>query len=87
MGPAMAMADVNGDGLADLYVGGSKGSPGALLLQDRKGYYHQSNLFEVESNAEETDAIFFDMDNDDDQDLYVVTGGYEFEASDKGANG
>ena len=83
MGPAMAMADVNGDGLADLYVGGSKANPGALLLQDRKGYYHPSNLLEVKSNAEETDAIFFDMDNDDDQDLYVVTGGYEFEASDE----
>jgi enediyne biosynthesis protein E4 len=83
MGPAMAMSDVNEDGLSDLYVGGSKGKSGALLLQDKQGYYCESKLAKFTKDAEETDAIFFDIDNDGDEDLYVVTGGYEFDASEK----
>ena len=34
-GPRMATGDVNGDGLDDLFIGGAKGSPGELFIQEK----------------------------------------------------
>lgn len=83
-GPALACGDVNGDGRNDLYVGGSKGYPGNLLIQRTDGSYAVmvQSVFEADRQSEDVDAVFFDADEDDDTDLYVVSGGYEFEKED-----
>ncbi|MGI9541904.1 MAG: FG-GAP repeat domain-containing protein, partial [Cyclobacteriaceae bacterium] len=54
--------------------------PGALFIQKTDGKFSQSNLglFERDRRAEDLDCIFFDADNDNDQDLYVARGGNEF---------
>lgn len=79
-GPAMAKADVNADGLEDLYIGGGKGQAGELFLQNRNGNFAKSTQPAFQDNAlsTDTDAVFFDVDNDDDLDLYVTSGGYEY---------
>jgi len=79
-GPLMAVADVNGDALDDIFIGAAKGEPSAILIQQQNGSFVRSNekLLAPDSIAEDVGATFFDANGDGHPDLYVVTGGTEF---------
>lgn len=79
-GPKLAVADVNGDGLDDFFVGGAKDSSGKLFVQTADGTYKSTNtsIFYADRASEDVGCIFFDADQDDDLDLYVASGGPDF---------
>ncbi|MGZ3949226.1 MAG: VCBS repeat-containing protein, partial [Flavisolibacter sp.] len=75
--PKMAKADVNGDGLEDIFIGSSQGQSGQLFLQTKDGFIpSQQPCFSSDSNSVTTSILFFDADNDGDLDLYCASGGY-----------
>ncbi|PSL01988.1 VCBS repeat-containing protein [Cecembia rubra] len=78
-GPALAVGDINGDGLEDIYLGGAKGQAGALYLQhvDGKFVLQQNPIFEQLKMAEDVVAEFIDLNRDGFLDLYVGSGGNE----------
>lgn len=84
-GPALAIDDVNKDGLNDIFVGGAKDQAAELWVQLKNGQYKKLPIqdFIQDAASEDVGAEFIDADNDGDQDLYVVSGGYEFEVGDK----
>ena len=76
-GPAIAIADVDKNGLDDIYIGGSRGDISQLILQNKPGVFvntEQSFLITTKP-YEDTIAIFIDIDSDGDQDLVVGSGG------------
>ncbi len=81
-GPPLAVGDVDGDGLDDIYVGGAKWQAGRLFLQQRDGTFRPSapvdRVFQADRLSEDVDAVFFDANGDGHPDLYVVSGGNEF---------
>jgi hypothetical protein len=81
-GPKVCVGDINNDGLDDFYVCGAKDYAGQLFVQNDTGFASSNqSLLEYEKLSEETDCVFFDADNDGDQDLYVASGSLEYPSS------
>ena len=78
-GPVMARADVDGDGMEDLFFGGAKWNPGQLYRQLPGWQFEATDtaVFQAEPFCTDADALFFDADSDGDPDLYLASGGYE----------
>ncbi len=83
LGPALAVGDLNGDAKDDYFIGGAANTSGALYLQSESEFTKQPAIFLTnDAPSEDLDALIFDADLDGDNDLYVVSGGYEFETDD-----
>ncbi|MEO6188142.1 MAG: VCBS repeat-containing protein [Ginsengibacter sp.] len=83
-GPALAVADINHNGLEDVFIGSSRDKKCALLLQSPSGKFTRSvqPSLENDSSYEDVDACFADMNNDGNIDLVVASGGNEFNGPD-----
>lgn len=80
LGPLMSKGDANGDGLEDVYIGGSSGHAGQLFIQGANGFSKKRTIaFELDKDFEDMESVFFDFDGDNDLDLLVASGGNEFE--------
>ncbi|MGB3152039.1 MAG: VCBS repeat-containing protein, partial [Maribacter sp.] len=81
-GPKISVADIDNDGLDDIFFSGAKRHSSSLFLQkDSTSFIHyQQQLFEADAINEDTSHTFFDADGDQDMDLLVVSGGNEFKS-------
>jgi hypothetical protein len=80
-GPKAAHADVNGDGLTDVFICGAARQPGQLYLQSASGFVRKEvQAFKDNADLEGVAALFFDTDGDGDHDLVVGSGGNRFPA-------
>lgn len=75
-GPKADTADVNGDGLTDIFIAGATGQTGQLYIQSNKGFTKKLNpAFEADKAVEDAAVLFLDADGDGDKDLFVGAGG------------
>ena len=71
--PGIALGDVNGDGLEDLYLCQEPGLPNRLFLQQPNGTLRDvSDDWGVNWLEDSRSALLVDLDNDGDQDLVVA---------------
>ena len=77
-GPGIAVGDIDNQNGSDFFIGGSAGNFGTLFLQTKDGRFAQKQINIADSRYEDMGSLFFDADNDNDLDLYVVSGGSEF---------
>lgn len=83
-GPGIAVADVNGDGLDDIFVGGAAGQAGVLFVHqtDHSFVPLEGGPWEADAASESMGALFFDADRDGDLDLFVASGSNEWPVGD-----
>lgn len=84
-GPALAVADINNDGLEDVFIGASKGYTGAVYIQNKQGKFTQSiqPALARDSMWEHVDALWVDVNNDKAVDLVIASGGNEYYGEDE----
>jgi enediyne biosynthesis protein E4 len=84
-GPALAVADINGDGLDDCYIGGGSGQEAAIFIQNPDESFHRLKqaAFNQHNQSNDQAAHFFDADTDGDLDLYVGSGCSDANPGDK----
>jgi len=78
-GPYLSKGDLNADGLEDIFIGGSSNQPSYIYFQTRNGYQKSiQKVFKNDAIYEDMESVIFDIDNDNDLDIFVVSGGNEF---------
>ncbi|MEQ1675709.1 MAG: VCBS repeat-containing protein [Chitinophagaceae bacterium] len=78
--PCIAVADINHDNLEDVFIGGARNSKPAVFIQEASGKLIRTVQPDLESDSsyENTDAVWTDVNNDNNPDLVVASGGNEF---------
>ncbi|TDB62290.1 VCBS repeat-containing protein [Arundinibacter roseus] len=79
--PALATADINGDGLEDIFIGGSRQHKGRFFIQKPDGTFSLADLLPgnegSDKESEDMGVLLFDADGDGDNDLYIASGSNE----------
>jgi hypothetical protein len=84
-GPCIKKADLNGDAIEDIIMGGSNGQTAKVYFQNKSGQFilQNSTAFEADKECHDTSIEVFDANGDGHQDIYIGSGGYhDFTADD-----
>jgi len=86
LGPALAVGDLNNDGREDYIVGGAIAQAAEIYIQKVNGSFQKVNvpIFEKDKFYEDLGIQFLDADNDGDLDIYIASGGNEFNEGSQG---
>ena len=86
LGPALAVGDLNNDGREDYIIGGAIAQAAGLYIQQENGIFQKVSvpIFEKDKFYEDLGIQIFDADNDGDQDIYIASGGNEFNEGSQG---
>ena len=80
-GPHISSGDLNGDGRTDFFIGGAQGQPGKVFFQTSNGKFERQSAKTLETssevNYEDMGSLIYDFDSDNDNDLFIVSGGGE----------
>ncbi|MBO9202080.1 MULTISPECIES: VCBS repeat-containing protein [Niastella] len=77
--PALAAADLDGNGLDDMIIGGNAANPAQLFLQQPNGSFVQKDLYEPKPGTgthKDEGVLVFDANGDGKPDVYVSSGGF-----------
>lgn len=83
-GPAIAVADINHDGLEDVFIGSARNKKSVIFLQEPSGKFIKSDqrVLDEDSIYETTDACWVDVNHDGNLDLVTASGGNEYYGND-----
>ncbi len=79
-GPGISVGDLNGDGLDDFVVGAASNYETGIYFQTQEGFIRK-NFKDIQNDRlqEDMGSLIFDADGDGDNDIYMVSGGNEFD--------
>ena len=80
LGGSIACGDINGDGFVDIYCGGAAGQAGKMFVNRDGEFQSVQGPWDSDAQCEDMSALFFDADGDGNLDLYVASGGNEFDS-------
>ncbi len=76
IGPSISVGDIDNDGEDDFYISGATGQKGSFYKNNNGNFIPISTL-ESDKKTEELGTLLFDLENDGDLDLYIVSGNKE----------
>ena len=80
-GPAIAVGDVNGDGLDDIALASSSRFQGPVVLMQQQNGKFIKKILPIKTSdvnkEEDMGLLLFDADGDGDNDLYITRGSYQ----------
>ena len=86
--PALAVGDLDGNGLDDIVIGGNAVYPTHILLQQPNGKFLQKDSLPGKLNhskvSKDEGILIFDANGDGKPDIYISSGGYELSPGNPG---